>query len=87
MALLVTLLCLAAPPLLMWWMITVQRRVRAEMRMKRESEARLPAEPAFIDAETGPDGLSYGRMAPVEPLRPEGLTPELDGIQALQGRR
>jgi hypothetical protein len=87
MDVLFTLLCFAAPPLLMWWMLRVQRRVRAQARLKREEEPRMPAETAYVEAERGADGLSYGRTSGGEALRPEGLTPELDGIQALQGRR
>jgi hypothetical protein len=87
MALLVILVCFAIPPLLMWWMITVQRRVRARAREQRPNQAQLPAVLAYEDAERGADGLTYGRAMPGEGLRPAGLTPEIDGIQALQGRR
>jgi hypothetical protein len=83
----VTLFFLAVPALLMWWMITVQRRVRDRMRGKRPDEAQLAEALPYEEAERGADGLSYGRATPGEPLRPAGLTPEIDGIQALQGRR
>jgi hypothetical protein len=86
---LVPLFFLALPALLMWWMLTVQRRVRARMREQRQrpDETRFPEVPPFEEGERAADGLSYGRAMPGEPLRPAGLTPEIDGIQALQGRR
>lgn len=84
---LVTLFFLALPALLMWWMITVQRRVRARVRGQRQEAEAVPDEPPYEETERGADGLSYGRATPGEPLRPAGLTPEIDGIKALQGRR
>jgi hypothetical protein len=87
-ALLVIVLCLVGPPLLMWWMITVQRRVRRQSRERRPETSELPQAPAFVDATRGDDGLTYGRVHPgTDPLAALGPTPELDGIQALQGRR
>ena len=83
----VTLVFLALPALLMWWMVTVQRRVRERMRGRRPEAGELPETLPFEEAERGADGLSYGRATPGEPLRPVGLTPEIDGIQALQGQR
>jgi hypothetical protein len=87
MWMLVTLFFLAVPALLMWWMITVQRRVRARIRAQRPEKRELPEVPAYEEGERAADGLSYGRAMPGEALRPAGLTPEIDGIQALQGRR
>ncbi|HEX9932220.1 MAG TPA: hypothetical protein VGB08_05210 [Allosphingosinicella sp.] len=86
MATVVMMLCLIVPPLLMWWMVKVQRRVREQMRARPREEADEAAVP-YVDVEQRTDGLAYGRMTPGAALPPAGLTPEIDGIQALHGRR
>ena len=50
------LACLATPPLLMWWMVRVQRRVRT---MARKPET--PYSQPYEDEVRAADGLSYGR--------------------------
>jgi hypothetical protein len=89
MAEIIVLLALAAPLVLMWWMIRVQRRVREQMRGRRADDARAAAPLGYVDAERGADGLTYGRrMDPAESFgAPDPLAGELDGIKALEGRR
>lgn len=89
MASLIVILCLIAPPLAMWWMVVVQRRVRAQMRARREEEGRLRPGIGYVEEERGADGFSYGRRSEIgEALPPpSGIHEEVDGVRALQGRR
>ena len=78
------LACLATPPLLMWWMIRVQRRVRA---MARKPEK--PYSQPYVDEIRSEDGLSYGtRFNPNDELiaathASNARTPEKD-IQGIR---
>ena len=89
MATLIVILCLVSPFLLMWWMVTLQRRVRAQPRTAEEDESDLPPSPAYVEEVRGADGLSYGRRSDASDvlLPPRASEGELDGIKALQGRR
>jgi hypothetical protein len=85
MATLIILLCMAAPPFFMWWMLRVQRRVRAQMRVDREAKHH-PDQPAYVDEVHRIDGLAYGR--PTQTLLPPAPDPgDLAGIKAIEGRR
>lgn len=85
---LIFLFFLALPPLLMWWMLRVQRRVRERMRGSRPDDSPFAATPGYVDEVGGAGGLSYGRASDAtDLLMPNGPVDEPDGIKAIQGRR
>jgi len=86
MASVIVLVFLAVPPLAMWWMIVAQRRVRAEMRLKRAKEETPGVDAAYVDEIRHDGALTCGR--PVESELPPTPDPgETGGVRALQGRR
>ena len=82
------LLCLCAPPLLMWRAIVVQRRVRAMVRTPETSYA-LPDPAPWTDELKSADGLSYSRSFHVndELLEATHQANAPSDIKNIEGRR
>jgi hypothetical protein len=80
------LLCLAAPFLLMWWMVTAQRRTRALTRNREPEDA--PFVHPYVDQTKGSDGLAYGRSFRTddEAFGADPRAGEPGGIKAMEGR-
>ncbi|MEA3031963.1 MAG: hypothetical protein QOG13_3288 [Sphingomonadales bacterium] len=81
------LLCLIAPVAIAWWLLRVQRRVRALPR--RSSAAQVPEVAAYTDQMRGADGLAYGRAFDVndELLAATRRSDEPSDVKNLQGQR
>jgi hypothetical protein len=80
------LVCLIAPVALMWWLLRVQRRVRA---LPRKAGAGVPEVAAYTDQVRGADGLVYGRAFEVndELLAATRRSDEPSDVKNLQGQR
>jgi len=79
----------AVLPLLMWWMVSANRRARAAMRERPDDERPAFSRLAFEEETAGPDGLHYGHRYDGDDavIPPDHSGGELPGIKGLQGRR
>ena len=84
--LLFLLLCLIAPFLIMWWMVTAQRRTRELTRKAREEKA--PFVHPYVDETRRADGLAYGKSFRTnnEDFGVDPRAGEPAGIKAIEGR-
>ena len=80
------ILCLLAPFAIMWWLLRVQRRVRA---MSRRPETAVPDAVAYTDEMRSADGLIYSRRFEVneELLAADRRSGEPSDLKNLQGQR
>jgi len=80
------LVCLTAPIAIMWWLLRVQRRVRA---LPRKAGADVPEIAAYTDEVRSANGLSYGRAFDVndELLAATRQSDEPSDVKNLQGQR
>jgi hypothetical protein len=79
-------LCLVAPFLIMWWMMTAQRRTRELTRNARKEDA--PVVHPYVDETRGEDGLAYGKSFRTkdEDFGADPRAGEPGGIKAIEGR-